>query len=420
MRRLYFRIYIAMIASLVVFALAVGLLWRTVGDAGRGWPALETAGQLAQNLLPPASAPGTEQQAALEKIGAGLPLVISLYSADRALVANIGTPIALPPAESQHRGFRARMHNGSGWSLQLPDGRWLAARHASSDHSRAAPGVAIVAMLALLLLAVAIAAHPLARRLTRRLERLQAGVDTLGGGDLSARVKVEGRDEIARLAESFNRAATRIEELVGAHKMLLANASHELRTPLTRIRLGVELLRADADPKRTAELARDIAEVDALLDSILLSSRLDALAEPQVKEAIDLLALVAEECSRYEDCMVKGESVIVRGDPALLRRLLRNLLDNAFHHGRTPVEVGVTQANGRAMLRVRDHGSGVAEAEKEAVFEPFRRARSAGHGGAGLGLSLVRKIARHHGGDVRIEKSSADGLTILVWLQQPE
>ena len=82
---------------------------------------------------------------------------------------------------------------------------------------------------------------------------------------------------MARLAESFNRAAARIEELVGAHKLLLANASHELRTPLSRIRLGIELLKETADPKRKAELERDIAELDALIDQILLSSRLDAV-----------------------------------------------------------------------------------------------------------------------------------------------
>ena len=413
MRRLYFRIYIAMIASLVVFALAVGLLWRALGDASRGWPAMETAGQLAQNLLPPAAAPRGEQQTALEKIGAQLPLAITLYGADRALIASVGSPVGLPPSESQRRGFRARLRDGSDWSLQLPDGRWLTARHAGPGHSHTAPGVVIVSMLALLLLTVAIAAHPLARRLTRRLERLQVGVDTLGSGDLSARVKVEGRDEIAQLAESFNRAATRIEDLVGAHKMLLANASHELRTPLTRIRLGVELLKADADPKRKAELARDIAEVDVLLESILLSSRLDALTEPQVKEETDLLALAAEECARYVDCTVKGDSVIVRGDPALLRRLLRNLLDNAFHHGLPPVEVSVAGENGRAMLRVSDHGYGIADAET--IFEPFHRARSSRRGGTGLGLSLVRKIARHHGGDVRVEKNQPDGTTILVW-----
>ncbi len=109
---------------------------------------------------------------------------------------------------------------------------------------------------------IAICAYPLVRWLTRRLERLQTGVESLGAGELSARVKVEGKDEVARLAASFNNAAARIEELVSAHKMLLANTSHELRTPLSRIRLGIELIQASADPARKAALEKDIAELD--------------------------------------------------------------------------------------------------------------------------------------------------------------
>src|SRR5262245_64366081 len=115
-------------------------------------------------------------------------------------------------------------------------------------------------MLALVAISVAVGAYPVVRRLTGRLERLQAGVESLGAGDLSARVKVEGHDEVAQLAESFNRAVARIEELVGAHKALLANASHELRTPLARIRMAVELIKENADPKRKRDLGLDIAE----------------------------------------------------------------------------------------------------------------------------------------------------------------
>src|SRR5262249_40509608 len=155
---------------------------------------------------------------------------------------------------------------GPAWSIRLPDGRWLVAGVPSH---RWHPGFALILFLGGVALVVALAALPVARRVTRRLERLQSSVDSLGSGDLAARVKVEGRDEVARLAESFNRAAARIESLVGAHKMLLANASHELRTPLTRIRLGVELLKEKADPKRKAELEADIAELDRLIDEIL-------------------------------------------------------------------------------------------------------------------------------------------------------
>src|SRR5258708_19556322 len=110
----------------------------------------------------------------------------------------------------------------------------------------------------------------MAWRLTRRLERLQAGVESLGAGDLSARVRTEGRDEVARLAHSFNRAAARIEELVGAHKALLANASHELRTPLARIRMAVEFMKESPHPVPQVRLHPDIPQLHALIAKILL------------------------------------------------------------------------------------------------------------------------------------------------------
>lgn len=257
----------------------------------------------------------------------------------------------------------------------------------------------ILALSALALL-VGLIAYPGVRRLTRRLQRLQRGVESLGAGDLSARVPVEGNDEVAGLANSFNRAAERIEALVGAHKTLLANASHELRTPLARIRLATELMKETADPKRRAGLEQDIAELDLLIDEILLASRLDAVAELDVSEEVDVLALAAEECARYADVQLDGESVIVRGDPRLLRRLLRNLLENAQRHGRPPTQVRIAEAEGSARITVGDHGAALAIAERARLFEPFyRRATGAGNIGAGLGLALVRQIARHHHGD---------------------
>src|SRR5207302_7764311 len=150
------------------------------------------------------------------------------------------------------------------------------------------PGFGLV-ILAVILLAIGVGAYPVVRRLTKRLERLQQGVEALGAGKLSARVKVEGKDEVARLAESFNEAAARIEALVGAHRSLLASASHELRTPLTRIRMALEL------GKDKREFEQDIAELDSLIDEILLASRLDALDKLETSEAVDLLALAAEE-----------------------------------------------------------------------------------------------------------------------------
>ena len=279
------------------------------------------------------------------------------------------------------------------------------------------PGFPLFLVVAVLALAVGVGAYPVVRRLTARLERLQAGVESLGAGDLSARVKVEGHDEVARLAESFNQAADRIELLVGAHKSLLANASHELRTPLTRIRMAVELMREGTDSRRKRDVERDIAELDTLIDEILLASRLDVVTERGAEEDVDLLALATEECSRYEDAEVEGQPVTVRGDPRLLRRMTRNLLENARRHGAPPIEVRVNRADGMAELRVSDHGPGIPDAEREDVFRPFHRFAGGGdRGGTGLGLALVRQIARRHGGDARYLGREPSGSCFVVSL----
>jgi signal transduction histidine kinase len=324
---------------------------------------------------------------------------VALYSAGRTPLAGVGEAVPAPEHGKERSGWIRDWGAPPAWALRLADGRWLVAR---VPHGRGHPALGLFLALALIALAVGIGAYPLARRLTSRLERLQAGVESLGAGRLSARVKVEGADEIARLAQSFNRAAARIEDLVGAHKTLLANASHELRTPLARIRMAVELLRDAAEPERRAGLEQDIAELDALVDEILLASRLDALGKLETQEEVDLLALAAEECARYEETVLDGDSTVVCGDPRLLRRMIRNLLENAHRHGAAPVEVSVRRAGGAVELRVCDSGAGVAEAERERVFEPFHRASGARQGaGTGLGLALVQAIARQHGGEAR-------------------
>jgi signal transduction histidine kinase len=220
----------------------------------------------------------------------------------------------------------------------------------------------------------------------------------LGSGDLTARVKVEGCDEVARLAQSFNSAAAQIEMLVGAHKLLLANVSHELRTPLSRLRLTAELLKEVADPGRTADLEKDVTEIDALIEQILLSSRLDAVRELDIREEVDLLALAAEEGTRCAESDITGEPVVVCGDPVLLRRLIRNLIENAQQHGTPPVEIRVRRQDQRAVLTVSDGGPGIPASEQERVFTPFYRPRGTRSQGSGLGLALVRQIARQHGG----------------------
>src|ERR1700674_1918730 len=298
MQRLYHQFYLTIVASLLLVVLTAGTLWRFATDVSPVNQAFAMAGELVAVALPPADAPREAQQRAVARIAERLHTDLALLSATREPIASIGAPLPKPSGFRDTGGW-IYGPSGPAWAITLPDGRWMVA-HVPAEHGH--PAFGLVMCLGGIALAVGLGAFPVVGRLTRRLERLQSGVELLGAGDLSARVKVEGRDEVARLAESFNRAALRIETLVGAHKMLLANASHELRTPLARIRLGIELSRDQVAPKRKAELERDIVELDQLIDEILLTSRLDAVADLEVDEEIDLLALAAEECARYEGC----------------------------------------------------------------------------------------------------------------------
>jgi signal transduction histidine kinase len=279
-----------------------------------------------------------------------------------------------------------------------------------------------VLLFLLMALFIGLGSYPFVRRLTHRLSRLQQTVGAFGRGELGVRAIVEGRDEIAELAEGFNLAAERIETLVAAHKRLLANASHELRTPLTRIRMGIELLGSSNDQRRS-ELALDLRELDDLIEEILLASRLEALPAPDgAVEDLDLLALVAEECARFEhvelDCPPSAgdrHAQWLSGNTRLLRRLVRNLLENARKHGAPPTAVRVHVDGESLCLNVTDAGPGVDEADRERVFEPFFRAGTAKENvGSGLGLSLVRQIARHHGGEAHCRGRPQGGSCFVV------
>jgi signal transduction histidine kinase len=396
MFRLYLRFYLALVVSLFLFVIATAALWNFTG--GSAEQAGITLGRLVQNILPPAATPAAEQQEALRRLAVGLNGNVTLFSQDGIALAAIGHPLPFPGDTRHNRIGTLGWQHASVSYVRLADGRWLVASVPMGNvHAR----VVFHFLLVTLAFAIGVAAFPIVRQITRRLERLQRGVESLGAGDLTARVAVEGRDEVARLATSFNRAAGQIEQLVNSHKSLLANTSHELRTPLARIRLALELTKDSIDEKLKKGLEQDIAELDWLVDEILTASRLDSVNEI-AHEDVDLLALAAEECARYEEAQLEGSVSLLGGDARLLRRLIRNLLENARRHGLPPTLVRIANAGGVATLDVRDSGPGLPASEFENVFRPFyRRANSPNPAGTGLGLALVRQIARRHGGEAR-------------------
>ncbi len=300
-------------------------------------------------------------------------------------------------------------------------------------------------MLFIVGLAVALGAYPIIRRLTLRLESLQRGVERWGAGDLSTRLDAEGRDEVAFLARRFNHAAERIETLMDSHKSLLANASHELRSPLARIRMSLELLNVDTDSPQRKEISRSITELDQLIDEILLASRLDAKqADAEPFETVDLTGLAAEECARVgadlnadlgregqtaptqlgtnQHISTNSHALTVQGSPRLLRRLIRNLLENARRYSTGDVSLALSQlrvgTQQLAAIEVQDRGPGVPPDQRERIFEPFYRLPGASEreGGVGLGLALVKSISQRHGGSVRCEGRPGGGASFVVEL----
>lgn len=307
-------------------------------------------------------------------------------------------------------------------------------------------------LVAVLFVAVAAGAYPVVRRLTRRLEALKQGVEAFGDGNLGQRVDASGRDEVAAVADTFNQTAARIETLVNSHKSLLANASHELRSPLARLKMAVAMLGGlndTAPPAQRAALSREIdtniRELDTLVEEVLLASRLDASGTLTRDEPVDLLGIAVEEAARVGATVAVGDEAAggadgaggaddgdagadVAGDTAfcvqpgnerLLRRALRNLLENAHRYGGGDVQVRLAPlAGGGLALSVSDRGPGVPQALRERIFEPFFRLP--GHaeqaGGVGLGLSLVRQIALHHGGSVRCEAREGGGSRFVLSL----
>jgi len=417
MRRLYFQIYLGVIASLALLVTAAGVFFHFQGKHSPQNQILQTVRDVIVLALPPADAPTTQQQAVLEKLSRPALPRISLYSQEGRLLANVG-PVLMPPEPGAHdNDWLNRPEHQSAWAMHLPDGRWLLAQ---PDHKRPHTPLPFIATLALIALVVALVAYPMTRRMTRRLEGLKQAVEALGEGDFKARVDTRGCDEVSSLAKSFNLAAERIESLLMAHKQLLANASHELRSPLTRIRLALEMQYEKPTPELQTELRRDIAELDQLIEEILLSSRLESTREPLQAETVDLAALLAEECARsHVQC--EAETLSVNGDARLLRRALRNLLENARRHGGERVKAYLSRVTDKIVLRVCDNGNGIAPEERERIFEPFYRPAGSREkdGSYGLGLALVRQIAERHGGSVQCLPHESGGACFELILPLP-
>ena len=384
-QRLYLRIWLAVVVGVAALTLVVGWAWQVAQEYNASTNASPTA--TAREMTITDADGRTMVQGPFERVRR------SDGEAPRFAIESVDGRtyyLEMTPRAPGHRPPTAQAGQHD-WAF------WLR------------PPLGFLWLLGLVGVAVAVGVFPIIRRLLKRLENLQRSVQRFGEGDLSVRVAAEGQDEVADLARQFNAAAGRIEELVQSHKSLLANASHELRSPLARIRMGLELMGGDASvAKAKAEIQRNINELDQLVDEILLASRLESReVDVGSTEMLDLIGLAAEECVRVDaDLDVQAvQALEVPAIAKLVRRAVRNLLENARRYSHGAISLQLSREGDVAVIRVQDFGPGVPPSERERIFEKFYRLPGASErsGGVGLGLSLVRSIAQRHGGSVVCE-----------------
>jgi len=290
----------------------------------------------------------------------------------------------------------------------LPGGGWLWARYDRPPLPSPAPDILIAAALGTLLSGVG--AAWLAGRVSRPLSALAYASDEVARGRTAPRLKVRGPDDIRLAAEAFNAMSDRVTRTLESQRQLLSAVGHDLRTPLAAMRITAEFVE---DGEVRERLARNIEELQSLTEAVLSAARAGPGEE---KRRVDLAALIESVCDDLVELGMPVEVNITGSAPCLcrpseIRRATRNLIENAARYG-GEARVSLATEGESFVVTVNDNGPGIPEDKLEEVFEPFVRleaSRNAATGGAGLGLTLARSIAKEHGGDVVLENRYVGG-----------
>ena len=387
----------------------------------------------------------------VEALATGLHVPTAVYRWDGALVAASTpaprTPLSPPEREALVRAGSVDLAGqgpdrpGEAAFLIAPGGApvgYVVVAPPLRPHGPRPPPPELIS-LALVLVGVGVAAAFLGGSLARPLDRLARTAHALGSGDFAARTGVVRSDEVGAVARAFDDMADRIASLLRGQTELIANVAHELRTPLARIRVALDLA-ADGDAAvardSLAEIGEDLAELEALVNDVLASARMDLAANtvsgahpPLHRAPLDLRAVVAQAADRLRhrhperrvELELSADLPVVEGDAVLLRRALDNLLDNARKYSAPDAEIRVTAArrSDGAVIEVGDRGEGIAEEDLQRLFTPFFRAdrsRARATGGVGLGLALSRRIVEAHGGTLVARSVAHVGTTMTIAL----
>ena len=263
------------------------------------------------------------------------------------------------------------------------------------------------------------------------LLKLRAGAEAVGEGRFDRRVLVKRGSALRALAEGFNSMTERIAALLQSHRALTSAVSHELRTPLARLKFSHSLAREEPDPagkdRFLAMMERDIGELDELTTELLDYARLErgmpeirvqsVPAEPWLEDVIADARQTAMASRQHARIAPKVDMETVHCEPRYMARAVVNLIRNALQYARSTITVSLAREGSRTVIHVDDDGAGIPAPDRERVFEPFARldqSRDRDSGGFGLGLAIVRQVARWHGGEASISESPLGGTRVTI------
>ena len=283
------------------------------------------------------------------------------------------------------------------------------------DRMTARPPAVLLLVIGVGILLTLLTSFIVVRRITTPLEQLYSAVREVGQGHWPSPLVEEGPEELATLARAFNSMSSEVQALLENRTVLVAGISHDLRTPLTRLGLAVEMLSEDSDPQLVADIRRDLADMEKLIRKFMeLAQGLD----DEHQEELDLWQMLKAQAANLErqgnDVRLTGDGPCnFRGNRLALRRILTNLLDNAAHYGDgKPIDVDLQCGDESICIRISDHGPGIPEAQRKAVFRPFYRmeaARSMRAAGSGLGLAIASQLANKNGWTIELMPRDGGG-----------
>jgi two-component system sensor histidine kinase CpxA len=336
---------------------------------------------------------------------------------------------------------QTQFHIGLTWTGAAvddrPDGKYILVAKVMIPRNLVLGGALEVTVLQWLLPALAggLLCLVLARHLSSPIRTLQTVAGRIADGDFSVRASPaigSRRDELADLARDFDRMADRIQSLLRKQQELLGDISHELRSPLARLNVSLELVRR-GKMDAVEHMQADLHRMDISIGQILTLTRLQIRDDRKIETPVNLRLIVKSvaEDARFEG-KEEGKSVVIpraddcwmKGDPALLRSCIENVVRNAVHYTKPQTEVTLSlevvgDNSDSARILVADHGDGVPPEVLDRIFEPFYRvteAREHQTGGTGLGLSIAQRITIVHGGSIRAKNRDGGGLEIEILL----